>query len=792
MWRRLKNARLKHKLTAIIMMISLVVVCIGAGSFILAEVLSYRQTLISRLGSTAGVVGANTYPALLLRKRYDAERILASLDNSPDIAAAYLFTPNRETFASYLNVGLIGKNDLSMSALDHSLLEEALDRRNVAYTFNRQHAQLCAPISDGRQLAGGICLQSDLTPLYRLLGQFILGTILVCSILGIVAYLLSTRLQEAITAPVSRLAHTIGRVARHQTFRMRAEKTSDDEIGDLVDGFNSMLDQLATRDAQLEEHRHNLEQQVAKRTRQLKTANDELKETIEALKQMRLAAEQANQAKSLFLAKMSHEIRTPMIGIMGMAEQLADSELPSSQHQMAVDVQQSGETLLGILDDVLDFSRIEAGRLELEQIPFSLQNVCEEVATLFTSEARKKGLELNCAVAPSCRGPFLGDPVRIRQILNNLVGNAVKFTRQGEILLAAEPLSPEGVRLIVVDTGIGIPKEAQKSIFESFSQADNSMARKYGGSGLGLAIVAQLTALMHGNCRISSDVDKGSRFEIDLPFLPAENADALTWVTPAIRARSAIIVDSSPYMNAAIASILSDAGLEVVTPPPEALLDTLRTPPDLLLLDERLLASAPELSEWLHTKKGRSTRCLLLTAGYGLHDTLELVNGQRATLLRKPLRLAELFAAIEAKPSAKTPVRDMSPDRNGRGRVLLVEDNPTTQRLVRLILGQAGFDLDECDNGEKALTAAGNQAYDLILMDCEMPGMNGFDTTSALRRRGLALPVVALTAHVGNDIFDRCRQAGMDDILHKPFRQNDLLSLVGKWIPQHREGYLAH
>jgi len=790
MRRRLRNARLKHKLTLIIMMISLVVVCIGAGSFILAEVLSYRQTLVSRLGSTAGVVGANSYPALMLNKRYEAGHILSTLSNSPDIAAAYLFVPTGETFASYLNIELIAKSDLELTGLDRKLLDQALDRRTAVYSFNRQQAQLCAPISDGGKLLGAICLQSDLTPLYRLIGQFILGTIAICSILGIVAYLLSTKLQETVTAPISQLADTIRRIAQQQTFEMRAEKTSEDEIGDLVDGFNAMITQLASRDAQLEGHRHNLERQVQNRTRELKTTNDELKETIEALNQMRLAAEQANQAKSLFLAKMSHEIRTPMIGIMGMAEQLAEAELPSSQHQMAVDVQQSGETLLGILDDVLDFSRIEAGRLELEQIPFSLLNVCEEVATLFASEARKKGLELICAVAPTCRGPFIGDPVRIRQILNNLVGNAVKFTRQGEILLEVEPLPAMGVRLIVADSGIGIPDTAQRSIFDSFSQADNSMNRKFGGSGLGLAIVAQLTALMQGDCRVSSIVNQGSRFEIDLPLSPATDGGTMMWTPPKISIRSAVVAESNPRACAALTSVLADAGVTVSTPESEILLGVLSTNPELLFLDERLLASR-DLIAWLRSND-RRTSCFLLTAGSGLNATLELVAENRAELLRKPLRLAELFSALGPKPKGACSGQETPAHLNGRGRILLVEDNSTTQRLVRLILSQSGFDLDACSNGEEALTTVDDRSYDLILMDCEMPGMNGFDTTSALRRSGFTLPIVALTAHVGSDIFDRCRQAGMDDILHKPFRQNDLLSLVGKWIPPHRESYHAH
>jgi len=784
MRRRFRHAQLKNKLTTIIMMISLVVVCLGAGSFILAEVLSYRQALISRLASTAGVISANTYPSLLLHKRYEAERVLATLANSRDIAAAYIFTIDQDTFASYLNSEILGESDLALAELDKNLLEQALDRHTFVYAFNRQQAQLCAPISSDENLTGAICLQSDLAPLYRLISQFTLGTLAVCTLLGLVAYLLSTRLQEMVTQPIARLAKTIQSVAQKQDFKVRAEKTSNDEIGDLVDGFNAMLVQLALRDTQLEEHRHNLERQVEERTKQLQTTNAELKKTIADLDQMRQAAERANQAKSMFLAKMSHEIRTPMIGIMGMAEQLATAELPAHQHQMAIDVQHSGETLLGILDDVLDFSRIEAGRMELEHIPFSLLSVCEEVASLFAGEAHKKGLEIICFVATACRGPYRGDPVRVRQILNNLIGNAIKFTRQGHVLLRAEPLPDGRVRLQVIDTGIGIPETAQQTIFDSFSQADNSMARKFGGSGLGLAIVAQLTALMQGDCRVSSSPDQGSRFEIDLPLETAPEIEELAWSCPKTVSGSALIIAPNPHLRSALESALSDAGMVVFADSTSGAETASRSDIDFLLIDEKLLQDNDRLSQAL-LRSERPTRFILLTTGSGSKTAREHIDRGRLTLLHKPVRLSELFAALTA-PGSRDETRCTTPTPR-HGNILLVEDNPTTQRLVHLILDHAGYQLDHCDNGNQALLTVAGKTYDLILMDCEMPGLNGFDTTHTLRERDHTEPIVALTAHVGNDIFDRCRQAGMDDILHKPFRQRELLSLVEKWIPHHRK-----
>lgn len=655
-----RKASLKQKLTTIIMLISLVVLSLAAGSFLVSKVFSYRQSMVNRLSTTAGIIGTNAKPAILLKKHAVATQILGSLANEPDIASAYIFSIDGEPIAHYL-----GRNNAGdKSGISREEIARVIDEKRTRYTFDSRHLVLFAPILEAENFSGVVVLQSDLTELYQFITQFIATSFVVLLLLALIAYLLSSRMQAIISRPIRELAGTIAEVSTNNNFSIRAKQSTEDEVGTLIQGFNSMLEQLETRDEQLEAYRQNLEETVQQRTGELYKANLELQQVIKELQEAKLTAELASQAKSQFLAKISHEIRTPMIGIMGMAEQLTAAELPESERRMARTVLKSGETLLSILNDVLDFSKIESGKLTLEEIPFSLQEVCEEVTSIFIDQANEKGLRLICHVKEECRGPFLGDPLRIKQILLNLVGNAVKFTEEGTVELTVEGEGARGeVNLTIADTGIGIPENIQETIFESFAQADNSMARTYGGSGLGLAIVRQLTHLMGGHCRLHSAPGEGSTFRIELQLQPTSQS------------------------------------------------------------------TAPEK----RTKTTPSTS-----------------------------------SAKRATPTH---------------RILLVEDNPTTQQLIRLILDKSGFHFDIQANGLLAIEALESSAYDLILMDCEMPDMDGFEATRQIRKKDTQTPIIALTAHVRTEEIDRCLQAGMNDCLNKPFRQKQLLDILDKWLP---------
>jgi len=669
--RLINGATLKQKLTAIIVLISLIVLLLASGSFILSKVFSYRYETLHRLESLTGVLGANLEAAVLLKRGNVATRMLTSLENEPEITAAYVFTADGESLAQFLNNVKSNATPTGISSLQEKYVLASIREARTISIYDHNNLIYYTPITTRQdQVIGAICLQTSLANLYRFIYQFIASTSVVFLLLLMIAFLLAARMQRVISRPISELSNAIERISHENDFSARVEPLSSDEIGKLFDGFNNMLEQLQERDEQLKEYQHNLEDLVLQRTRELQNSNAELQEAIRELKIAKREAEQASKAKSQFLAKMSHEIRTPMIGILGMAEQLTNSDLPDNEQRLAQTVHRSGETLLGLLNDVLDFSRIEAGKLELENIPFSLHDICRDVISIFTRQAREKAIKLHCHIDNACHGKFLGDPFRLNQILLNLVSNAIKFTPEGEVVLTVSctgEAREKTVWLAVTDTGIGIAKSAQDDIFKSFSQADNSMTRKFGGSGLGLSIVRQLTHLMGGTCGLQSTIGKGSTFWIvlDLPVADQETDKA--------------------------------------------------APPSV------------------------------------------------STVASQPV--------VPLENSA----------------ILLVEDNPTTQQLLTLILGKAGCKLDISSNGIDALATLEKSAYDLIFMDCEMPDMDGFEATRTLRERNCATPIIALTAHVGREDIARCFEAGMNDCLNKPFRQQQLLNMIEKWLP-HRDG----
>ncbi len=616
---------IKDKLSAIILLTSAILLLLTSSALVISELLIFRRTMVDDLFVFADLVGMNSTAGLSFNDNISVEENIGVLKANSHIILAHVFTPDGRLFASYFrdkqNIVPLTLSDL-----------QGNDQTEDNYVFHDQFVEIFKKIIFENEMVGTVYIRSDLTELekrLRLAAYIVVAVLLFALFFGI---LIASKLQQLITTPIYRLLKTMKMVSAQTNYSLRAHKQGNDEIGTLIDGFNDML-------AQIEQYRNNLEEKVKERTTQLAETRDQ--------------ALAANKAKSIFLANMSHEIRTPMNAVLGYTQiLLRDSTLNHGQQDLLHAIEKSGTHLLGLINDILDISKIEAGAMELHPQNFILSDFINELSTMFKMRSEQKKLIWRIENAITKPVLVYADQNKLRQILINLLGNAIKFTEVGEIVLRVSQQATDYYRFEVIDTGIGISADSQKTIFKAFQQ--NEVGYDKGGTGLGLAITQQQVELMGGTITVKSELGKWSCFTLELP-LPAgegevpETIAEITHLAPGYQV-SALVVDDVKASRYILAEILCDLGIDVrQAANGQDCLDQIHEwPPDIVFMDIRMpVMNGITTIRHIREEFSDKISCIAVTTSTLKQDSDQLLQAGFDDFIGKPYRFDRVYKCLD-------------------------------------------------------------------------------------------------------------------------------------------------